>query len=319
MVKDHLVNGFLLIVEAADEIIGEPSELPERSLWSGQDAARLAEAARVLAEAEAAAKAKAEVIRLEAERPRTLEEVGIDAVEVPKDRPGDPAPWKGGTQLWPTEKGLVFGFRPLLALHLPTYSGDGLRVLAASEVVPPSCAAIPEATPSALAFARWMAARYSKDPLDLGPVGADRWTTEGLPRIRELAALFAPVFLNATLAHLWDHYCQVLVRALLGYPPQVERIIAFAMRGEEIRRNPPFKIPSRFAERERAIEGKYYAQPETATVEVARIDASAAVPVDPNIAAMCLSAAKGGSVSIGALLAPTFPTTPKPSIKKAGK
>jgi hypothetical protein len=174
---------------------------------------------------------------------------------------------------------------------------------------------------SGLQWARWTCTRHAPDPVALGPIGPEQWSTEGEPRAKELAVVFAAIFLNPRLAHLWSHCIEVLVRALRIYPPQVEGIIRYAMRAEELKRNPPFKIPSQFAERERANQGKDYAQPETATREIARIDPLASVPTDPEIAGLIVAAAKGGSVSIGCLLAapPTFPSTPKPSIKKAGK
>jgi hypothetical protein len=307
MVKDRLLNSFLLPVETADEIIGEPSELPAKTLWVGQDADRLAEAERLRDEQMKAAEAAAAIVHVDVARPKTVAELGASIVSVQRDRPAkvDLSPWAGAALLWSTNEELFYGYRTPLALPLPVYTSDTFRVLATGASVPTSVVALPEISPAGLAWTRWMIAKHATDTY-LGPIDSARWSDSGLARAKEICAEHAPTFLNARLAYLWGHLCEVLIRGLLVYPPQAELFIRSAVREEEIRRSPPLMVPVN------APGGGFGAR------EVATIAPSSPVPSDPMIAGLCIEAARCGSVSAGCLLEPsTFES--KSLVKKARK
>jgi hypothetical protein len=243
----RLYWSFCLPIETVARLTGV-AFTPGRSLWPARyDADKLAEAQRVREEAEKVEEDKRAAKKAEIERLKTIEEVGAQVVAVSKDRPhsGDgPAPWKGAALLWSTDSELFYGFRKLRGLDLPELGGE-LRVLAASDFVPATCAPVPEANASALGFARY--ARQHAGSPGRGPI--EQWSTEGLARAKELAAQFAPTFLYGTKAYLWGHCAECLVRGLLVFPTMAESLIRAAIRAEEIRRSPPIKVPSQFAER----------------------------------------------------------------------
>ncbi|HEY1695448.1 MAG TPA: hypothetical protein VGG39_24935 [Polyangiaceae bacterium] len=211
MIADELRGSFLVSAEAAARIAG--AEPPSKSLWTGQAAARLAEAKREREEVARVAASTAAAVRVEAARDRTVGELHLVAVAVRRERLGVPfpsEPWAGARVLWRSDEEDVYGFRAVPAMHAAAFDADGVRLLDATEIVPRDAAEALDADNAAIEFLR--ARRSECEDLDFGAV--DKHFHAAPPLAEGLARAFAPVILSGRPSSAWrfDWLCELLVR-----------------------------------------------------------------------------------------------------------
>jgi hypothetical protein len=287
-ILDRLVRSFELLDVTARSIVGPSVELPARSLWSGEDRQRLVtlEAARLANEARAKASKEAAVV--EVQRPKTVGELGLEVIAVRRDRLAkSPEPFDGAVRIGETRDELFFGFRRLLALDLPSYAGDGLRVLGSTDVLPFPVPVVPNITSQALHFVRFMRRQHGQG-LELGAIA--RWSLDGIDRAKAIAAEYAPTLFVPRLAFMSSYVMELLVRGLTLEPRWAEQIVREATYAIEVARAPRVfkktsKIGAPFGE---AVES-HEAPPPMSGVQA-------------ELAQLAMAAANGGSVSAGALI-----------------
>lgn len=247
MVADLCAGSFLVPGAVAGQIAGAPP--PARTFWSGQDAGKFDEARRRREQADAAAKAVEEAIRVEAARPKSIGEKGIVVIEVKHDRLGVAAtePYGGARVLWRNNESTCFGFLCVPAMHMPAFERHGVKSLGPDEVasflqVNAHGIAQPiDASPGDIGF---LQARRAEVPgLDFGRI--KDFTLE-IPEVaRELARKWAATIMQPSLLNMWRKpwLCEVLVRSLRLRPELSLQVILEA--ADEVFRlgRPPLKIP----------------------------------------------------------------------------
>ena len=202
---DRIARSFELTLTLASGLAGTPGTLPKLSLWSGQDAARLADQRRAQAEAVASAE-EARAAEAAAAGPVTWRDHGIRAIVV-RDRIVEiHGPARVGTQeprifAWKTEAGLdvptkwaengIEGIDPdepatVLTEHFVTALPDVDHMPRWIDVVRPIDL-------DTLKLVRLIRARHFA--IDVGPIDRERFSTRGVERVRELARESAKVWL----------------------------------------------------------------------------------------------------------------------------
>ncbi|HSY24221.1 MAG TPA: hypothetical protein VK841_18970 [Polyangiaceae bacterium] len=301
-------------------------------LPTGCKAAELAEIAKDATKREERARLEFEAAERERLRPRTLEELEIEAVGVRHDRMGGAvAPWPMAVPLWTTESEVVFGFRCVEGLSLPPFHADGFRAIPREEIAPPGILTPPPPSTFAVGFAIDMRKRFAKD-LDFGPIDPKRFTDAGFTRALEIIArltqwLTVPA---GDMLNSWRtaHAVQLVVRGTLVRPDLAASLVCAARDGVLAEMYAPHRVPmnplqdivlaseraKEPAKREfKMLDGSGTHSVETYLEEhawqknkhveithpLARGPASLAT--DP-LAAMCVRAAEDGHVGAGELL-----------------
>jgi hypothetical protein len=169
---------------------------PRRSLLPTADRAHaLDEQKRVADQAEAEAKTAAEAARIEAARPKSLAELGVEVITCEKARAtsndlADHMPYRGARLLGQDAGRTYWGFQRVQGLDLPEgFEQLGVRVLRQTDIVPPFLLPAPEANVADASFAKTIRAR-SGGEYDLGPIAASRFTDRGLDLARGLVKRF---------------------------------------------------------------------------------------------------------------------------------
>jgi len=192
--------------------------LPTCGAIAGLEEKRKAEAEAAAREAEAV-----EAVRVEAGRPKTAGEMGLEVIEVDVRARAFGAllepPYKNA---WPlgVRDGLTFwGFKQVAGYELPVVRAEGIRVFDRSEVVNHLGAPMPEASYFDCAFAITLRAQRGTG-YDFGPISRDRFGERGMPLAEELVRKYAGALQNPQGPLGWrSHWLlQFLVRGLLLRP-----------------------------------------------------------------------------------------------------
>ena len=243
-------------------VTGRPY-IPRASMLPTCDRARDLTAKREASELAARQEAEqAAALAREAARPRTLMELGIEAVAVRRDRVVvAPEPFAGAALLWSTDVEHVYGWRHLLGLELPAGEVDGIRVLGRDELAPPTCRPVPEPTLAAVGFAMSLRARLGA--FSTGPVL--EFTDAALDAGRALAAASVRYLIASPTADYWraGYLVRVLVRRMQIRPDVAVHVLLEAADREHTRRNPPVRLPTIHAQREYALSGTDMGRPDT--------------------------------------------------------
>jgi len=311
-VRDRLLRGYLMPPGVVERITGVPITEVRGLFPIGHDANRLAEAARAAADALATAKAAAETIRIEAARPRSLAELGIEMVAARKDRTDtattlEPFPI---SPVGETEEEVLYAWKSIPAMELPAFSINGVRSLAAAEFPPAPMGPVLEASPHVLGFLTRIRARFGVG-LDFGPVDDSLWTDRHVTRARELARQHAGLFLAHPTPHTaWRSgwLVELLVRGLLVRPDIAAELLLAELDGLFSRRRPPLRVPTDMHIREArfAAAESTYARQETGYTPSAQFT-SGDLPSRTDravVGALAANAAARGIISVGALLEP---------------
>lgn len=152
-------------------------------------ATRLAERARRAAEDADRAEAEFAAAQVEARRPRSLADLGLDGVVVRKGRLAatSEAPFYGAVPIYESATEAFYAWRRFPGLTLPTFDDGGVRSMVRDEPLPPfNRVFASEPSNWAAGFIQDVRARYGKH--DTGPVPRDRFTNAGIGRAREFLA-----------------------------------------------------------------------------------------------------------------------------------
>ncbi len=240
---------------------------PRRSLLPTLSMAkRLAEKHAAL-EAEAArAKAEEEAARIEAARPKSLTELGIEVIEVARSRAitGQDSlqPYPNALCIGATDSHMFWGFRVIEGLECPAFETNGVRMLRRDETFIGKTIAVDPSTFDAI-WARTVRRQHGSG-YDTGPITV--FTDRGLDRARELVSRWR-------LRLRWNKFSPDAFRA--------SWLVEALVRGLKVR-------------------------PDVATrmLVAARGDGSAEHWLEDTLAGECVLAAQRGDISAGALLEP---------------
>ena len=293
------------------EITGRPfvarkSLLPTCGMARQLDAQR---ADHVVAQRQAAV--ATESARVEALRPRTLAELGVEGICVRRDRVatdalanphnGDAPPWFGAFPLFVSNAEVWWGWKSVAGLELPAFDEHGARSLRGDLLVPPGMREPVELTAPAFAFLRALRQRFGVG-LDFGPVASFiEPTVEVLARAKAIARRHVRAFSDVppmTIIHVQRIAADLIVRGLLIDPIAATVVLYSEMDLEWEKRTPQQFIPATVP-----------MSPSSAPIARGRIPLDRAPRPSGElktgggwVADLCVESAHGGCVSVGALL-----------------
>ena len=303
--------------EAIEAVTGRPYVARRSMLPPCGMAKTLDERQRLADEVAARAQAAAEAAFAESQRPKSLAELRIDAVECAKSRSVMASePFFGAQLLYETATGFVYGWRTILGLELPPFDVCGVRSLPQTSLAPLQTLPVPEPSPAALGFVKGMRAEHGKG-YDLGPIARARFTDRGIPLARELArehssSYVAPGHLNAWRS-LW--LVEAVVRGCLVQPDLATKLLLEAFGEADMNRHPPMRMPTKFHMREvvlgrevdlngRPVDPFYKgaARPETGYTVQQRFEPAANSAGEIDLGNLAAGFAARGEISVGVLI-----------------